>query len=98
MLSKNNLENSDDDKVVDRILCVWFCGPKKTFVFGSQKLSIREGLSDSKNTVSLPKEPPEVVSGKREARTLVDRVATWCFPGKEGVVDVRAGSGRRGRD
>ena len=42
--AKTGLEISGHDKVVDRILCVWFCGPKKTFVFGSQKRSIREGL------------------------------------------------------
>ena len=38
---------SGHDKIVDQILCVWFCGPKKTFVFGSQKGSIRDGLSSN---------------------------------------------------
>ena len=49
--AKTGLENSGHDEVVDRILCVWFCGPKKTFVFGSQKRSIREGLRDIFKTV-----------------------------------------------
>ena len=45
LLSKNNLKNSGHDKVVDRILCVWFCGPKKSRFFGSQSCSIRDGLT-----------------------------------------------------
>ena len=45
LLSKNNLKNSGHDKVVDRILCVWFCGPKKSRFFGSQSCPVRDGRS-----------------------------------------------------
>ena len=44
LLSKNNLKNSGHDKVVDRILCVWFCGPEIKRFFGSQSCSTRDGL------------------------------------------------------
>ena len=45
LLSKNNMKDSGHDKVVDRIIAVWFCGPKKYRFFGSQKRSIRNGLA-----------------------------------------------------
>ena len=35
LLSKNSMKNSGHDKVVDRIICVWLCGPKKSRFFGS---------------------------------------------------------------
>ena len=38
LLSKNNLKNSGHDTVVDRILCIWFCGPKKSVRFRFSKL------------------------------------------------------------
>ena len=44
LLSKNNLKNSGHDMVAHRILCVWFCGPRKYRFFGSQSCSIRDGL------------------------------------------------------
>ena len=49
LLSKNNLKSSGHDRIVDRILCVWFCGPKKARFFGSRKRSIRDGLIVKKN-------------------------------------------------
>ena len=37
LLSKNNLKKSGHDIVVDRILCVRFCGPKKNVSFSVLK-------------------------------------------------------------
>ena len=37
LLSKKNPKNSGHDKVVDQIMCVWCCGPKKPPIFRFSK-------------------------------------------------------------
>ena len=44
-------KNSVHDKVVDRIMWVWFCGPKKTFVFGAQ--NVPQEIKDFRRHVSV---------------------------------------------
>ena len=38
LLSKNNLKNSGHQNVVDRVMCVWLCGPKNNVPFRFSKL------------------------------------------------------------